>query len=48
MRGIYEARQGDGLSSHGMHAKFHEDRLRQSKVIEGIHRQHGNTISLLS
>jgi hypothetical protein len=35
MGGIYEVRHGDGLRGYDMHAKFHKDWFRHSKVNRG-------------
>jgi hypothetical protein len=38
MGGLYEGRRRDGLRCHDIHAEFHEDWFRHSKVDKRIHK----------
>jgi hypothetical protein len=42
MGGVYEICHQDGLWCHGIHAKFHKDSFKHSKVQRGIHIQTAN------
>jgi hypothetical protein len=42
----YAAEMGSGVMIYDVHTKFHKDSGTQ-KLLRGIHRQHGDRISLL-